>query len=49
MYCPLLCINPDSSPLTFGQCKEEACAWWITINSEGKCAICKIGEKAVNS
>lgn len=48
MYCPLLCMNPDSSVASFGQCKEEACAWWIITDDIGKCAICQLGEKATN-
>jgi len=48
MYCPLLCINPDSTVASFGQCKEEACSWWIIIDDIGKCAICQMGEKAAN-
>lgn len=48
MYCPLLCINHDSSVASYGQCKKEACAWWLVIDDSGKCAICQMGEKAVN-
>lgn len=48
MYCPLLCSNPDNTIVSFGQCKEEACAWWIIVDSTGKCAICQMGAYATN-
>ena len=44
MFCPLLCIKPDNTMVSVGQCMEEACAWWITdTNSTGKCALCQMG------
>ena len=46
MYCPLLCINPDHHEISFGQCIEEACAWWISDDTTGKCAICQMGAYA---
>ncbi|MBP2655793.1 MAG: hypothetical protein H6Q73_3362 [Firmicutes bacterium] len=46
MYCPLLCSKPDNTAVSFGQCMEEACAWWIS--STEKCAICELGVYAGN-
>jgi hypothetical protein len=48
MICPLLCIKPDNTMISIGQCIEAACAWWITDSSTGtgKCAICRMGEYA---
>ena len=43
MYCPLLCIHPNNNTAFFAQCLEDACAWWITIDGTGKCAICQLG------
>ena len=44
MFCPLLCIKPDNNTMvSVGQCMKEACAWWITDNNTGKCAICQMG------
>lgn len=41
MYCPLLCINQPGTA-SFGQCMKEACAWWITADGTGKCAVAQI-------
>ncbi len=46
MYCPLLCIKPENNLVSFCQCLEEACAWWITAGTTGKCAICQLGVSA---
>jgi len=46
MFCPLLCIKPDNTMVSVGQCMKEACAWWIIDNGLGKCAICQMGEYA---
>ncbi len=43
MYCPLICMKPKNEVVSFGQCLEDACAWWITVDSTGKCAICQLG------
>ncbi|HEY3426832.1 MAG TPA: hypothetical protein VGL27_18705 [Negativicutes bacterium] len=48
MYCPLLCINPNHSTVSFGQCLEAACAWWLVSGDTGKCAICQMGVYAAN-
>lgn len=48
MYCPILCINPKNSTVSFEQCLEDACAWWITVGTTGKCAICQMGVYAAN-
>lgn len=48
MYCPILCINPNNTMISFGQCVKEACAWWIADGENGKCAICQMGEYAAN-
>lgn len=48
MYCPILCINPDNSKVSFGQCMEAACAWWIVSGATGSCAICKMGQYATS-
>jgi len=47
MYCPLLCINPNNM-VSFSQCVEDACAWWVTTGTTGKCAICHMGVYAAN-
>lgn len=46
MFCPLLCIKPENTLVSFGQCLEEACAWWIKEDTTGKCALCRMGEYA---
>jgi hypothetical protein len=48
MYCPVLCINPDNRKVSFGQCMQDACAWWITTGTGGKCAMCQMGLYAVS-
>ena len=47
MYCPLLLINPNNTAVSFGECMEDACAWWIG-GATGKCAICQMGEYAAS-
>ncbi|MEN6411982.1 MAG: hypothetical protein ABFC84_04330 [Veillonellales bacterium] len=46
MFCPLLSIKSDNPKISFGQCMEGACAWWVVNNGTGKCAICKMGDYA---
>ena len=49
MFCPLLCLKPDNTMISVGQCVKEACAWWIADSSAGnlgKCAICLMGAYA---
>ena len=48
MYCPLLCIKPENNLVSFCQCLEEACAWWIITGDTGKCAMVQMGVSAAN-